>query len=485
MVNPYVQPGDGTSLDGTDVRVLTWLTDTEPGNFTVEYQIEGQPTKTARIEITAINFPKYSAGPKNPASDSHRPQPPALTLEELKNSVIQSFASIPERDQHYLRYRATLEELPLDSVVSWRVHSDGKEIRKSSVKTRASAKRPIRFAAVGDMASNRPEALAVAYQVDCAKPDFMIALGDIVYPGGRALQYFNHFFPVYNDVNESSPKTGAPLMASVPVYPVIGNHDTEQQKLPAYPDAYSCFHWFSVPKNGPGKGPWNAPLGKDESAASTFMQIAGAEYPAMHFYSFDNGAAHFLVLDANKYSLDALPGVLPWIERDLLSSKQRWKIVCFHQPAFHTSREHYSEQRMRLLEPLFEKAGVDLVLAGHVHNYQRSFPLRFEPNPEGPDKRGRVNGKLSLDDNFDGVTRTKPRGIIHVVSGGGGAKLYSVDLAKTVEILKKEHSENYQPLTAKYVPDHGFTLIDLNADSLKVRQINAEGREVDNFLMTK
>jgi hypothetical protein len=213
--------------------------------------------------------------------------------------------------------------------------------------------------------------------------------------------------------------------------------------------------------------------------------MADKEYPSMQFYSFDCGAGHFLVLDANSYALNAIDGLLPWIERDLMNSTQPWKIVCFHQPAFHTSKEHYTEQRMRLLQPLFERARVDLVLAGHVHNYQRSFPLRFQPAPEGRDKRGRVNGTLSLDTTFDGQSNTRPEGVIHVVSGGGGARLYSVDLQKTIDFLQKEHPENYQPLTAKYAAEHGFTLIDMTPDTLEVRQINAEGKPIDHFKMTK
>jgi predicted phosphodiesterase len=499
LVQPYVQPGDGARLSGTDVKVLTWVTDTTPGEFSVQFEVAGLPSRTARVEVTRLDFPKYSpaARPPSPLGETIAPAPlpaaphskpsaaPALSLEELKQSTTQSFSAIPEREQHYLRYRAVLEDLPFDASVTWSVHQSGKLVRTAVVKTRSSAERPIRFAAVGDMASNRPEAFRVAHQISASKPDFLIALGDIVYPGGRALQYFNHFFPVYNDVAQAGPQTGAPIMATVPIYPVLGNHDTEQQKLPTYPDAYSCFFWFSVPRNGPGLGPWNAPLGKDEAVASGFRRMAGPEYPSMHFYSFDSGPGHFLILDANKYALDAIDKVLPWIEKDLKNSLQKWKVVCFHQPAFHSSREHYSEQRMRLLQPIFERFGVDLVLAGHVHNYQRSHPLRFTPGLAGRDSRGRVNGEFSLDTTFDGSTHTRPNGVIHIVSGGGGARLYSVDSNKNTDYIQQESPENYQPLTAKIITDHGFTLFEMSKESLELQQINMEGRPVDRIRITK
>lgn len=50
LVKPYVQPGDGTSLSGADVKVLEWLTDQTPGEFTVEYGIQDQPSRIAEVE---------------------------------------------------------------------------------------------------------------------------------------------------------------------------------------------------------------------------------------------------------------------------------------------------------------------------------------------------------------------------------------------------------------------------------------------------
>jgi acid phosphatase type 7 len=490
LVQPYVQPGDGATLTGSDVKVLTWLTDQKPGAFTVEFGWEGAPgVRTAVPTRVALDFEK--AKPKSrSAPKDQKPKPPedepATTLDDLKLKVIETFSPIEEREQHYYRYRAELTGLPFDSLVGWRVKNNGATLREGAVKTRATAAKPIRFIAVGDMASNKPEQRGIAWQMSLVKPDFIIALGDIVYPGGRVLQYLNHFFPCYNDVPVAGPKAGAPLARNIPIYPVIGNHDADTQKFPDYPDAYSCYYWFSVPKNGPGAGPWNTPLGKNDTLATAFRAGAGAEYPAMGHYSFDYGPAHILVLDANSYSIREVEKLLPWVERDLAASKAPWKIACFHHPAFHTSREHYTEQRMRLLQPAFERGGVTLILAGHVHNYQRSKPLTFQPGPKGRDARGRINGTLVLDETFDGNTHTTPRGTIHIVTGGGGAKLYSVDLGKTIASLKRDHGENYIPLTAKYVADkHSFTVLDLTPTQLDLRQINIDGQEVDRIRITK
>lgn len=503
IVKPYIQPGDASGFDSGDSRVFTWITDKPAEGFRFTYTLDGI-SQDVPITSMALDFAKPLPPPKpstppapntstNTASQpavpqvsSPAPSQPVTSLDQLKRAVIDAFPAITEREQLYVRHRAIVSGLPFDQSFRWKVSDrEGGIIREGVAKTRTRPGTATRFVAVGDMASNKPEAFVVAHHIASVKPDFLIALGDIVYPSGRAIQYMNHFFPVYNDVSAPSPRTGAPLMASIPFYPVIGNHDADAQRLPAFADAYSCFHWFSVPKNGPGEGPWNVPLGNDAAMAAAFRKMAGSEYPAMSNYSFDQGDGHFLVLDANSYAGKELDALIPWIEKDLSGSKQRWKFVSFHQPAFHTSKEHYTEQRMRLLQPLFERTGVDVVLAGHVHNYQRSMPLRFVPGAEGRDKRGRVNGTLTLDRTFDGVSHTRPDGVIHIVSGGGGAKLYSVDLGKTVEQLIKDHPDNYQPLTAKYVAEHGFTIVDMTADSLHVQQMNADGKIVDSIRITK
>lgn len=509
LVKPYIQPGNPQG--DHDVKVLTWLTDQKPGTFTVEYGWTGlAKPHTATPERASMDFAKVKVPPKTatttPAAttktpttpEAPKPAPttpatteapktgnPALTIDELKESVAETFKPLEEREQHFYRYRAVLPDLPQNTEVGYRVRLGNAVVREGKFKTRPAATQPVRFVTVGDLASNKPEQYAIAYQISQQKPDFMVALGDIVYPGGRVLQYLNHFFPCYNDVAAPSAKKGAPLLASVPLYPVIGNHDADMQKFPVYTDAYSAFYWFSVPKNGPGVGPWNLPL-KDEKLTASFKALAGDEFPSMSDYSFDYGPAHFLVLDANSYVHKEVDKLAPWVEKDLSSSKQPWKFVCFHQPAFHTSKEHYTEQGMRLLEPIFEKHGVDVVFAGHVHNYQRSKPLKFTPNPAKRDARGRVNGDTILDTTYDGVKDTTPEGIIHIVTGGGGASLYKITLEKTIEGLKKDHGSNYVPLTEKYVADkHSFSVVELTPTTFEMRQIGVDGTELDHFRITK
>lgn len=481
LVAPYVQPGNGSTLEGTDVKVLTWLTDPTPGEFTVEYRPAGAKAwKTAAPVKTEMKF-----GLPTPKAPAAAPGTVPTTLEDFKKDAIDSTsAKLVEKEQHFLRYVAELNGLPFDSSVEYRVKMGAKVVREGACKTRASAGKPIRFVAVGDLAKGGAPQNAIAYQIGQQKPDFMVALGDIVYSSGRVNQYMDHFWTTYNDVAEPSVKNGAPIMASMPIYPVLGNHDIDAARLSEYPDAWGAYHFFNVPKSGPGTGPWSPKVSKDLPAGANFLAIAGEQFPAMLNYSFDYGTAHFLVLDCGGSVKADDPKLLEWIERDLSTSKQPWKFVSFHSPAFHTSREHYTEQKMRLWEPLFEKCKVDVVFAGHVHNYQRSKPLTFKPGPRNP--KGGITGDFQLDETFDGVKDTTPEGVIHIVSGGGGAGLYSVDFAKTVAALKAEYKDNYVPFTANYYGTlQSFSLIELDAKTFKLRQINTKGEEVDTFSITK
>jgi predicted phosphodiesterase len=487
LIKPYVQPGDGSTLSGSDVKVISWFTDPTPGEFTIEYMLPGEKSAhTAAIARMALDFEASKTKEKKAATPD--PKEPATSLDELKEKEDkESYPAIAEGPQHLLKYTAVLANLPFDREVSYLVKLKNAVVREGKFKTRASSSQAVRAVLVGDIANGQPQQKGIAWQIAQQKPELIVALGDIVYSRGRVSQYRQYFWPCFNDVAEPGPKAGAPLMASIPIYPVLGNHDADNGKLKDYPDAFGAYFFFNVPLNGPGLGPWNTPLNGDAKATAAFRQKAGPQYPAMNVYSFDYGPAHFVVLDSNSYSNKSkIEQVMPWVTKDLAGTEQPWKIVCFHAPAFHTSREHFTEQRMRLFQPVFEAGGVDVVFAGHVHNYQRSMPLKFKPSAAGRDAKGRVNGEFQLDQTFDGAKDTTPEGIVHLVSGGGGAKLYSVNYNKTIEYLKKTHAGNWVPFTAKYYAEkHSFSVVEITPLEFQLRQIDIDGEEIDRFKMTK
>jgi hypothetical protein len=137
---------------------------------------------------------------------------------------------------------------------------------------------------------------------------------------------------------------------------------------------------------------------------------------------------------------------------------------------------------MRLLSDVFEKGGVDVVFNGHVHNYQRTFPLRFvaKKNQDGKweDEKNRVAGDWTLDKTFDGKTNTRPAGVLYLVTGAGGAGLYNAE--------QQADPSSWQPFTHKYVADtHSLTVVDVDGKTLTVRQVSDGGKELDRFTVTR
>jgi predicted phosphodiesterase len=486
VVKPYIQPSYSKISPELDERLVVWFTDQTAGDFEVEYGAKGEPLKTVKPQRQPLFFAPAPTGARLAKVDRKLAAEEGDSLSET-NSVDEPVPLIPERDQYYFKYVATLEKLPLNSEIQYRVKLRNQVVREATFSSRASLEQSIRFVMVGDLANGRDSQNEIAYQMNAARPQFMVLLGDIVYSAGRMSQYMNHFWPTYNQPTEEGPRTGAPLMASIPIYAVLGNHDAEEAKWPDYPDALAAYFLFYPGGEGPGLGAWNTPLGKTSAGSSAFRRAVGKAYPGLANYSFDYGPVHFLVLDSNSYvALTNVP-LLRWIQSDLQNSKAPWKIVSFHAPAFHTSREHYFDQKMRRLEPIFERTGVDLVFSGHVHNYQRSKPLRFAPNlNQYLRTKNRVDGIFQIDEAFDGNSNTRPKGIIHIVSGGGGASLYSPNFEKTADYLRERFPGNWAPFTARYyATEHSFTLLEAAPRHLLLRQLNAKGEEVDRMLITK
>ena len=137
---------------------------------------------------------------------------------------------------------------------------------------------------------------------------------------------------------------------------------------------------------------------------------------------------------------------------------------------------------MRLLADVFEAGKVDVVFNGHVHNYQRTFPLRYvaDKGPDGQMIRNRdlVPGKWTLDRSFDGQKDTTPEGVIYLVSGAGGADLYNPE--------QQDKPETWQAFTTRFVSKvHSMTVVYVDGKTLTIRQVSDEGKEVDRFRVTK
>jgi hypothetical protein len=335
-------------------------------------------------------------------------------------------------------------------------------------------------AVFGDCGAGTAEQRAIAHGVFTARPDYAVITGDVVYSRGRISEYRAKFYPVYNAA-AASPEVGAPLLRSTLFVAAPGNHDIATRDLGTYPDGLAYFLYWDQPRNGfdnrPGPG-GIAPLEGPRENRERFRQAAGDAYPRMANFSFDYGDAHWTVLDANGYVDWSAPAPREWIARDLAAARDKpWRFVAFHQPGFNSSKAHFDDQRTRQLAPLFEEGKVAIVFAGHVHNYQRSHPLTFRPDG-GPDSSGRVAGTWTLDTAFNGRDRTRPNGVIYVVTGAGGQRLYNPE--------QQDDPVTWQSFTDKFISKvHSFTIMDVEAERLTVRQLSAAGEELDRFDVTR
>ncbi|MDR3635235.1 MAG: metallophosphoesterase [Isosphaeraceae bacterium] len=377
-------------------------------------------------------------------------------------------------------YRTSLRDLALGAEHAYRVRLGTKVVFEAS----ARAPRPLgashRFVAFGDGGAGTPGQRAVAFQIGRARPDLLLITGDIAYMKGRLTDYDEKFFPVYNN-DDDLPSQGAPLMRSIPFFATPGNHDMVYRNLDDVPDALAYFLIWAQPLNGPmpdlTSKHWPVAVGA-EDRVQAFRKAAGAAYPRMANFSFDYGDAHWTVLDANTYVDFGAPELREWLARDLAAAQgAAWRFVAFHHPPFHSSKAHADDQRTRLLVELLEQGRVDLVFTGHVHNYQRTYPLRFVAE-KGVVPGGNVAGRWELDREFDGVTRTQPKGVIYLVTGAGGARLYDTDL--------HDDASSRLEFTTRFVSNtHSFTVADVEPKRVMVRQVSDQGQELDRFVVTK
>ncbi len=201
---------------------------------------------------------------------------------------------------------------------------------------------PIRVWAIGD--SGTADSLAASVRDAYANftgsqhTDLWLMLGDNAYTDGTLLEYQNAVYDTYPSM----------LRQSV-VWPTRGNHDTT--------GVYAGT--FSLPSNGEAGG-----------------MPSGTEL----YYSFDYANVHFICLDSESSTLTMGGAMWTWLGADLASTNQDWVIAYWHHPPY-TKGSHDSDTDNKLMLmrqnflPLLEANGVDLVLGGHSHSFERSFLL--------------------------------------------------------------------------------------------------------------
>ena len=469
LEKPYLQLGDQPTLSSSESLVLMWHTANTAGDWKVELRTSKDPAWRAAGQPKAQPVSAPAGEPAVAGKDGAKKDAPASPAIEA-----------------HLVYRARLTGLRPGEEFRYRVLQAGKPVFEARGRARKPTGQPYRFVLFGDCGQGTASENAVAYQAYLAKPDFVFIPGDIVYGSGRISEYRDKFYPTYN-ADEPSATIGAPLLRSVPFIAAPGNHDTALNNYRRFPDALAYFLYWDQPLNGP-----SVPVGTPKaahtltgSAAAQPFFLKGAEerYPRMANFSFNYGNSHWTVLDANTYMDWSNPVLREWLTKDLAAAQSAtWRFVAFHQPGFNSSKEHFAEQYMRLLSPLFEANHVDVVFAGHVHNYQRSFPLTFVPAPQadgaavGP--RGEVAGEWKLDKTFHDGANASPHGVIYIVSGAGGAELYNPE--------QQVDPASWQSFTDKFISQvHSLSVVDIDGKTFRLKQLSETGETVDAFQIVK
>ncbi len=281
--------------------------------------------------------------------------------------------------------------------------------------------RKLRFAAFGDCGTNSANQVNVRNSfvnyIGNKGLDAMLLLGDNAYSAGLDAEFQTGFFNIYQDE----------LLKKYKLYPTPGNHDYGDNSANTGLRNLAYHTIFSVPKNG---------------------EAGGVASGVTNYYSYNIGDVHFVSLDsygkddANTTKMYDTAGVqVTWLKKDLDANTKKWTVIYFHHPPY-TKTSHNSDDEQDLaairerMVTIFERYGVDLVLCGHAHAYERSYLLKgYYRNFANQIKDADFNAVLhtatgdNRNANYNGIGNSCPyiyqsgkyrHGSVYVVAGSAG-----------------------------------------------------------------
>ena len=317
---------------------------------------------------------------------------------------------------------------------------------------------PIQAWILGDAGTANTNARAVrdAYYayVDTQHTDMIIMLGDNAYNDGTDQEYQNAVFEnMYEDLLRRTVLWSAP-----------GNHEFYNGITSSSGETGPYYEIFSFPRSGEAGG-----------------LASGTEA----YYSYDYGNVHFVSLDS--HDSDRNPGspMLTWLTNDLAATDQEWIVVFFHHPPY-TKGSHNSDNngdsggRLKDMRenvlPILESYGVDLVLSGHSHSYERSYLLNGHYG-----KSNTLTGSMILDGGdgqelSDGAyqksltSNGSSDGTVYVVAGSAG-KISGGPL---------NHPVMYASINAL-----GSCMLQVDSNRLELKFLSSAGVIADSFMIEK
>ena len=256
-----------------------------------------------------------------------------------------------QRGGDYTAHDATLTGLSPDTDYCYEVRA-GETVLASGLALHTAwtgGTRPLTLLAIGDSGTGLPGQRRLRDVMLRESPDIFLHLGDVAYGEGTWGQLDDYFFTIYAD-----------LLHGVPSFPTIGNHEYETAAGQPYLDLFYLFEQTRRPAD------------------------------RERYYAFDYGDVHFVSLDSNGEMLatiddTAMDDMADWLTDDLAASTATWKIAYFHHPLYTSTERTPSAELRAKIQPILVAGGVDLVLAGHVHNYERTAPLVADAPATGTD----------------------------------------------------------------------------------------------------
>ena len=235
--------------------------------------------------------------------------------------------AVVERDATLTRrHVVSLPQLVPSTTYEYRWESDGKLGNVARFTTPPAAPGEFSFGVIGDFGIGTPAARANLRRLSHDwRLDFAITTGDNAQVYGTEEEYRSFVLGPLRD-----------LIATKPFWPSVGNHD--------YYNLQNYKRFFALPNGG------------------------------LH-YSFTYGGVLFLSLDSNRFD----GSQRRWLRAELRASTARCKVAYFHHPLWSSGRGyrgHARHLRRSRFVPILQRGGVDLVLNGHLQNYERSRPLR-------------------------------------------------------------------------------------------------------------
>jgi len=350
-------------------------------------------------------------------------------------------------------YHARLERLAPGTTFHYSVTADNDSNKAApfgaTFRTAPRGRAPFRWTSYGDLATpntawvlSSPQSQYAVQAVERFQPLFHLLNGDLCYANLNPA----HQPEVWRDFGNNNQASAA----NRPWMPCLGNHECEfnngAQGFTSYLSRYA------LPENGtPFPGRWYS----FRVGPVLFISLDADDVVYQDGAAFVSGPA-FLVPAASTGNGPIAPGTsfyirgyskgaqTRWLEKTLQEARRdddvEWIVVQMHQDALTSSKTgNGSDKGIReAWLPLFDRYGVDLVLCGHDHDYERSWPVRGVNHNAGRDAiTGAVVDTLQpkpvITEAPAGGKFDTSRGTIHFILGGGGTSapldVYGVDTA--------------------------------------------------------